>query len=112
MDIIPNRSPWNKRILGWLMSLSKIPRIRWTRILIMTLYRTLQHEIGRNSATTVGLLTLGINEIKVELTCFSSLPVAKNSKIACVTSPPTTGQAALKKPAEYPSGPGALVSSI
>ncbi|KAK4384184.1 hypothetical protein Sango_3083700 [Sesamum angolense] len=55
---------------------------------------------------------LRINVSNVAFNCFKRRPVLKKSIMACDTSSPTTGHAALKKPEENPSGPGALSSSI
>ena len=64
--------------------------------------------MGLKSDTVVGLGTLGIKEIIVELTSLRSFPEMKNDRIASVTEPWIIGHDFLKNRAMKPLGPGAL----
>ena len=68
--------------------------------------------MGRKSLTVIGECTFGMSDKSVVFISFRSRPVLKKSSTAEVTSCPTIGHAALKKPDEYPFGPGALSSAM
>src|SRR4051812_3863710 len=78
------------------------------RILVIHLYRTLQQEIGLKWVISVGFGHFGTRVIHVEFRDLRSLPLKKNSVMACTTSAPSIDHVDLKNSTVYPSGPGAL----
>ena len=64
--------------------------------------------MGLKSPTLEGLGILGTKAMIVEFALVNSFPYLKKDLMADVTSCPTIDQDFLKKPALYPSGPGAL----
>jgi hypothetical protein len=82
------------------------------RILEITLYTTLQQEIGLKSVVVETVADLGIRAMMEWLICLRSFPDTKKSWTARQKSPPTISQDVLQKKEVYPSGPGALSSSM
>jgi len=82
------------------------------RILEITLYTTLQQEIGLKLVVVETLADLRIRAMMEWLIFLRSFLDTKKSRTARQKSPPTISQDFFKKKEVYPFGPGALSSSM
>ena len=90
----------------WLIRLGRTDLRRKHSSFVITLYMTLQHEIGRKSEADCRWATFGRTINFVALIKSGIWPVRMNCWTIAQTSEPVKGQVALKNPLLKPSGPG------